>query len=477
VFGRNQGGADNWGQVKKLTASDGTATDIFGRSISISGDTLVVGAVGDDDAGLNSGSAYVFGRNQGGADNWGQVKKLTASDAAAGDSFGSSVSVSGDTVVASAVADDTAAGADAGSAYVFARNQGGADNWGQVKKLTASDAAALDDFGRSVSISVDTVVVGSRLDDDAGSASGSAYVFARNQGGTDNWGQVKKLTASDASNGDWFGHAVSISGDTVVVGADMTGDVMHLASGSAYVFERNHGGANNWGQAQKLNAADAAADDEFGRSVSISGDVIVVGAQNDDTQLVTDHGSAYVFERNLGGANNWGEVEKLSAPDAAAGDQFGFSVSISGETVVTGAQLDDTPAGSNSGSAYVFDLACAGVPGEASPASDMRASRNGSSIDVAFTPACGATDHAAYTGVGPIAGGLEWRASTCGLGVDGTASFDPGVVPPGLLVYFVIVGYEGDDEGSYGTRSNGAERPEAIGVGSCDRALEPKSCE
>ncbi len=144
--------------------------------MSISGDTVVVGARLDDDAGIDSGSAYIFGRNEGGADNWGQVAKLTASDAAGGDMFGFSVSISGDIVIVGARGTDDA-GFGSGSAYVFGRNEGGSDNWGQVKKLTASDAAAGDVFGFSVSISGDTVIVGARLDDDAGNESGSAYIF------------------------------------------------------------------------------------------------------------------------------------------------------------------------------------------------------------------------------------------------------------------------------------------------------------
>jgi hypothetical protein len=350
VFGRNQDGADGWGQVQKLTASDAAADDNFGWSVAISGDTVVVGAYGDDDGGDDSGSAYVFERNQGGADNWGQVQKLTASDAAADDYFGWSVAISGDTVVVGAYGDDDGGGGS-GSAYVFERNQGGADNWGQVQKLTASDAAANDVFGRSVAISGDTVVVGAPFDGDGGLLSGSAYVFERNYDpsspGTplaDNWGQVQKLTASDAALKDMFGQSVAVSGDTVVVGA--YGDDGY--TGSAYVFGRNQDGADGWGQVQKLTVSDAAADDHFGRSVAVSGDTAVVGAPFDD-----DSGSAYVFERNQGGVDNWGQVQKLTASDAAADDNFGWSVVISEDTVVVGAYGDDD-GGDASGAAYVF---------------------------------------------------------------------------------------------------------------------------
>ena len=357
IFDRNQGGADNWGQAKRITASDAAANDSFGASVSISGDTVVVGAYGDSDNGNVSGSAYIFERNRGGADNWGQTKKITAADGAASDRFGNSVSISGDTVVVGANGNSEPAYAT-GSAYIFERNQGGADNWGQVKKIVTSDGVANDNFGISVSISGDTVVGGASGDDDNGSISGSAYVFDRNQGGADNWGQTKKITASDGAASANFGHSVSVSGDTVVVGA--YGDKENgVASGAAYVFERNQGGADNWGQVVKITATDAAAADLFGEYVAISGDTVVVGAWGGDDDG-TNSGSAYIFGRNQGGAGNWGQMVKITASDAAANDRFGQSVSISGATVVVGAGADDDE-GIDSGAAYIFTAASKAV--------------------------------------------------------------------------------------------------------------------
>jgi hypothetical protein len=160
-------------ETKKLLPPDDPAFDGFGESVSVSGDTIVVGTPFDDDKGLSSGSAYVFGRNEGGSDNWGFVKKLLASDGAAFDDFGKAVSVNGDTVVVGAWGDDDN-GTQSGSAYVFGRDVGGADNWGEVEKLLASDGANGDRFGRAVSISGDAVFVGSQ-----GGGSGSAYLFVR----------------------------------------------------------------------------------------------------------------------------------------------------------------------------------------------------------------------------------------------------------------------------------------------------------
>jgi hypothetical protein len=332
VFERNQGGSNNWGQVKELTASDAAGFDNFGIAVANSGDTVVVGAYGKTNY---AGAAYVFDRNQGGSNNWGQVKELAASDSARGVGFGISVAISTNTVVVGAWQKNS----NAGAAYVFERNQGGTDNWGQVQELAASDAASGDFFGTCVSISGDTVVVGN----EPLYNTGAAYVFDRNQGGTNNWGQVQKLAAGDAAQGDQFGYWVSISGDTAVVGAWGKNSV----TGAAYVFDRNQGGANNWGQVQKLAASDAAEGDQFGVSVAISGDTVVVGANAQNTNT----GAAYVFDRNQGGANNWGQVQKLAASDAAAFDQFGITVSISGDTVVVGANGKTN----STGAAYVFD--------------------------------------------------------------------------------------------------------------------------
>ena len=221
-------------ETVKLLASDGAAGDLFGIRVAVSGDTALVGALFDDDFGSQSGAAYVFQRDAGGADNWGQVKKLLASDAATRDLFGYSVAVSGDTALVGAVGDDDKGG-NSGSAYVFQRDAGGTDNWGQVKKLLASDGAVFDEFGHSVGVSGDTTLVGALLNDDNGSNSGSAYVFQRDAGGTDNWGEITKLLASDGAASDNFGYAVAVSGATALVGARLHDD-NGSDSGAAYVF-------------------------------------------------------------------------------------------------------------------------------------------------------------------------------------------------------------------------------------------------
>jgi hypothetical protein len=319
----------------KLVAKDGASGDKFAQSVALSGNTAIVGAPEDDDAGNSSGSAYVFVRH--GA-TWTQLQKLVAPDAVGFDQFGYAVAISGDVAVVGAYLDDDA-GSGSGSAYVFVRS---GTSWSFQQKLTAVGAAAFDQFGYAVAASGETVVVGAFQDDDAGSSSGSAFVFVRS--GT-TWTQQQKLTAKDGASSDFFGISVAISGDTVVVGANGDDDAGSL-SGSAYVFARS---AGVWAQQQKLTAGDAAADDLFGYSVAISGGTAVVGAYaNDDAG--SSSGSAYVFVR---GGSTWSEQKKLLPADGVAGDNFGFTVSVSGDTALVGADQDDN-FGNASGSAYTF---------------------------------------------------------------------------------------------------------------------------
>ena len=201
-------------------------------------------------------------------------------------------------------------------------------------------------------MSGDTIVVGAEGDDDGNlSNSGSAYVFVKPSGDWANATQTAKLTASDSAARDEFGNSVSVSGSTVVIGA-LEGDVNGISSGSAYVFERPSEGWTDATQTAKLTAFDGATGDRFGSSVSVSGDTIVVGAayRGDNG---SQSGAAYVFVKpHRGWADATTETTQLIASDSAAGDIFGISVSVSGGTIVSGASQDNDK-GSNSGSAYV----------------------------------------------------------------------------------------------------------------------------
>ena len=281
----------SWSQQAKLTASDGDARmSYFGQSVSISGDYVIVGATDHQAAsqsGGQEGAAYIFVRS---GTSWSKQAKLTASDKAQDDKFGESVSIDGDYAIIGARQNDDA-GNGSGSAYIFVRS---GTSWSQQAKLTASDAAAGDAFGDAVSIDGDYAIVSAPENDDAGSNSGSAYIFVRS--GT-SWSQQVKLTASDATSYDYFGFGnVSISGDNALVGSFGSNDAGN-DSGSAYVFTRN---GTSWSQKSKLTASDAAAGDRFGEAVAIDGDYFIVGAQSDDAANGGNGmGSAYIyFNRN-----------------------------------------------------------------------------------------------------------------------------------------------------------------------------------
>jgi hypothetical protein len=322
-------------QRAKLTASDSEADDFFGFSLSLSGDSLAVGAYRDDEQGTNSGSVYLFTRVGG---VWTQQAKLTAADGAGYDYYGYSLSLSGDSLAVGAYADDDQ-GSSSGSVYVYTRTGG---VWTQQAKLTASDGESDDWFGYSLSLSGDSLAVGAFGDDDQGSGSGSAYVFTRSGGA---WTQQAKLTALDGALGDEFGYSLTLSGDSLAVGA-YYGDGVAADTGSVYLYTRTGG---IWTQQAKLIAADGLSGDYFGSGIALSGDSLAVGAHGDDDQG-TDSGSVYLFTRS---GETWTQQAKLSASDGANSDYFGTGLALFGDSLAVGAYGDDDQ-GSNSGSVYVF---------------------------------------------------------------------------------------------------------------------------
>jgi len=319
----------NWVEEAKLTASDGQEYDYLGWSVSVSGDVCIVGARGDDDNGLASGSSYVF-RFDGG--QWIEEAKLTASDGTTWNNFGWSVSIYGNVCIVGAK-NDYANGDGSGSAYIF-RFDGG--QWIEEQKLTASDAQANDFFGWSVSINSHVCLVGARGDDEF---AGAAYVF-RHSG--PNWVEEAKLVASGRAENDWFGTSVAIDGEVCIVGA-VGDDDDGQQSGSAYVFRFS---GDSWIEEAKLTASDGTYYDVFGESVSIRGNVCAVSApRNDDNG--DESGSAYIFRF---ADPNWVEEAKLTAFDGEEYDYFGSSVSIDSGTAVVGADGKEW----NTGGAYLY---------------------------------------------------------------------------------------------------------------------------
>ncbi len=302
-----------WNEVLKVTASDKARGDGFGYSVSISGQYAIVGAieVGDannTDALDTTGSAYIFKLDSTGS--WNQIQKIVATDGNAKDYFGHSVSISGNHAIVGSSGDD----GNRGAAYIFKIDTTG--KWNQMKKIVASDGTKQSFFGTSVSISNRYVLVG------ALSNKGSAYFFERNF--QDKWNQVQKVVpTSPISSTIGFGRSVSLSGQYAVIGADGEGPTGSYAVGAAYIFKRN----GQWDQVQRIVASDKAKFAYFGHSVSISDKSIIVGAPKSNKK-----GSAYLFERNP--QNKWVQKQKIIASDKNT--EFGGAVSLSGERAIVG---------------------------------------------------------------------------------------------------------------------------------------------
>ncbi len=376
-----------WTQVATLTSSDGVPGNLFGNSVAIFGDIIVVGAVQDDNAnGVNAGSVYVFGEPDGG---WGPAPwpmnedfKLIASDGMANDLFGGTVGICGRTLAISAVRDDNENGVNAGANYVYRQYenayacQGNADceaiglttctgdvcegvTWVEEAKLLACDGVVDDYFG-DCACSGDTIVIGATGDDDNGENSGSGYVFEERDGWENGCAnQVAKLLPSDGEAHDLFGDAfgLAISGGTIAISAAQDDDW----SGSAYMFEEPSSGwtsvASPIHETAKLVSSDREPHDWLGRRVAMSGGTVVLGAVHDDNSNGVDAGSMRIFLEPDGG---WGsgpwptnEDFTLLAPDGDTGDEFGYGIAIDGTTALVGAIYDDGNE-PDSGSAYVF---------------------------------------------------------------------------------------------------------------------------
>jgi hypothetical protein len=352
---------DAWMQQAYLKASHAEAYDNFGRSVAIDGDTIVIGAPQEDsdgsgeennDAG-DSGAVYVFFRAGG---VWTQQAFLKASNIGAGDNFGNAVAIDGDTVVVGAYKEDCALGAgkddnsaeNSGAGYVYIRS---GTNWSYKSFLKASNAEAGDLFGYSVAIDGDTLVVGAAFEDGDGSDpsdnsvdhAGAAYVFVWD--GTF-WKEKAYLKASNIDlSYDQFGYTVAIDDGTIVIGSPSEdGDGSspdnndEPSSGAAYVFV---GSGSMWTQQAYLKASNAGEKDYFGYGVAIDGDMIVVGADGEDSDGsgpanndAKFTGAVYVFMRS---GTTWTQQAYLKADNAEAEDALGYSVDVDNGTIIAGA--------------------------------------------------------------------------------------------------------------------------------------------
>ncbi|MBK7404039.1 MAG: hypothetical protein IPJ41_05270 [Phycisphaerales bacterium] len=367
-------GAQAQYQIGRLAADDGVRVDRFGWAVAVTSDTGVVGAPYADPVGQNSGAAYVFGVVGG---EWAQTTKLVPSDGRADDLFGYAVGIDSGTICVGS-RNESELGEQAGAVYVFEPLRTG---WTQVAKLVAADGASYDHFGCSVALSGDVMVVGAQDKDLGGVDRGAVYLFERIAGV---WTQVASFADPDPQNDQHFGACVAVSDETAVVGAladndsafyvfervggvwsptahfrgrgarvGVSGDVILAGapkddpfgalSGAAFVFERVDGA---WVFTQRLLAGDGAAYDEFGTSVSVRGEAMIVGARGHENYA----GAAYFFGR-VGGV--WVPTAEVTAIDHSESDSFGWSASLAGDAALVGAPNSRDA----QGSAYVFGMA------------------------------------------------------------------------------------------------------------------------
>jgi hypothetical protein len=347
VFTEPANGWGNMTQTAKLTASDGVANNQFGFTVSIDGGTIAVGAHGTNSG---RGAVYIFNEPTNGWTNMTETAKLTASDATPSELVGRSVSISGNTVVAGAPQDNNGAYKEQGAAYVFVEPSGGWANMSQTAKLTASDGVSYGEMGYSVGIDGDTIVVGDPSPISTRTASaGKAYVFVEPLGGWVSMTQTAELTGSDATVGARLGNFVGISGNTVVAGAPLATPGTKQQQGAAYVFVQPLTGWANMTQTAKLTASDGVRRAYFGRAVAISGNEIVIGAPNQTVNSDTGEGAVYEFLEPETGWVNMTQSIALNAIHAGDNDEVGCRVSVDGDTIVAGAL-----GGSKRGAAFVF---------------------------------------------------------------------------------------------------------------------------
>lgn len=308
--------AQPWVEQQVLIPDQDSQARQFGFATAIRSTVLAAGAPWDYEHGHNAGAAYVFVR---GVSGWDLENKLAADDTSEGDNFGWRLALADDFLVVGAPFHDGFAD-NAGAAYVFRRING---LWEQSSQLLAPDGSAGDVFGYSVSIDNGWVAVGAPGSDSAGASAGSVYLFRLEDG---DWRYFSQLTPSVGTEFESFGFSVSLSQDTLAVGADRT----DLYTGSAYVYGLM---ADQWELQARLVPGDGEIGDQFGFAVAVGADEVVVGSPRHQTTH-NDEGAAYVFAR---ADNAWDFADMLSAADGAAGDLFGLSIALSGDRLFIGA--------------------------------------------------------------------------------------------------------------------------------------------
>ena len=343
-------------QYKVLTASDKLAGDEFGLSVAISEDCIIIGAPSADRAGIrDAGMVYFYQKDKGGKDEWGESARIASPEKENGSFFGISVAISSDYAIIGSrkqVSDKTS---NTGAAYICHRTSDG--NWKIVAEVKPSGENIRNNFGNSVSISGDYAIVGANKGSSDGIKAGAAYIFRREGDSPDRWKQIAVLNSSSPERSDYFGYSTGISGDYAIVGAP-TADAMPIFTGRdrIYIFNKNKGGEDKWGQVAEIGSPEPDETVWFGNSVAISGDCAIAGAWYAEMGDFHYPGVAYILSKDAEGDGNWSITTSILPSGSYDCDNFARAVSISGDSALAGATGAD-PAGSsggNAGAAYIY---------------------------------------------------------------------------------------------------------------------------
>jgi hypothetical protein len=358
---------NHWLEQKQLLPHDTLAFFNFGQAVAVDGDTVAVTVPSGTLNGVaQEAGVYVFGRLEGGPDQWGGLVKITDPVVGAGGVFATSVTLAGDLVYVGAVS----ASAD-GMVMIFERNRGGPNTWVKIATILESDlggAKGTDEaFGSVTAVDGDNLLIGAppdRSTNEEGDLTwlnnnGAAYLFTRDPINRDQWTYVTRLASGAAADElDDFGLQVALKGDTAIVAAQNALGV--AAAGAVYVFRRDESAPGSWPQTAKLTATDGLRTDKFGSAISFAGDTLLIGASNKHVGFNVGQGGAYIFRRSTAALDVWEQTSILIASDGQASDGFGSAVALAGETSIVGSprrEGDGSPAGLHDfGAAYLYEL-------------------------------------------------------------------------------------------------------------------------
>jgi hypothetical protein len=372
IYERNAGFGAPWGQVAEIIGSDTVAGDRFGESVAIDGNFMVVGASRANPVGANSGAAYVFQRSSTNPNSWIQVAKLVPNATGFADGFGTAVALQAGSILVGAPYAFFPNHFFAGKVFAYELGVGGPGNWvrtqiiSPAENLTSGFASEGAFFGFSLAFDGNTAVIGAyganrsfARNEDLNH--GAAYVFERTAQGQP-WTEFKRIDRfndSDSKPYDSIGYSVDISGDRIVVGQHATASLAGVFnSGGARIYERNIGGTDRWGLAKAIDASDNPLSKNFGYSVSISGDFVMIGSPTPSQGVSENRGFTEVYRREIGTAANWNMIDRVSPGSAASSDRFGHAVAIDGFTGLIGSTTNSVN-GSNipgAGRAMVYQF-------------------------------------------------------------------------------------------------------------------------